>query len=97
MQPTESEWLSGYEAWSDGIAASLDGGLMVSRVTCEMTFDDEVGNPPKERLQRLSDTARRGCAALSRGGWRASEAEVVRALMAAHGDVVPPQPRRDLS
>ena len=78
MQPTESEWLGSYEARSDGIAASLDGGLIVSRATCETTFDDEVGNPPKERLQRLSDTARRGCAALARGGWQAAEADVVR-------------------
>jgi hypothetical protein len=97
VQPTESEWLSTYEAWSDGIAASLDDGLTVSRVTCETTFDDEVGNPPKERLQRLSDTARRGCAALSRGGWRAADAEVVRSLMAAHGDLMPTRPQRDLS
>jgi hypothetical protein len=66
-------------------------------VTCETTFDDEVGNPPKERLQRLSDTARRGCAALSRGGWRASEEGVVRSLMAAHDDLLPPRQRRDLA
>ncbi|HJR96133.1 MAG TPA: hypothetical protein VJ807_11935 [Gaiellaceae bacterium] len=97
MQPTESEWLGSYEAWSDGIAGSLEGGLMVSRATCETTYDDEVGNPPKERLQRLSDAARRGCAALSRGGWRAAEAAVVRSLMAAHDDQLPPRQRRDLA
>ena len=97
MQPTESEWLSKYETWSDGIAASLDGGPTVSRMTCERTFDDEVGSPPQERLQRLSDAARRGCAALSRGGWRASEADVLHALMVAHGDPMPPRPRRNLS
>jgi hypothetical protein len=97
VQPTESEWLGTYEAWSDGIAASLDGGLAVSRVTCERMFDDEVGNPPEERLQRVSDTARRRCAALSRGGWQASEADVVRSLLAAHDDQLPPRRRRDLA
>lgn len=97
MQPTESAWVVSYEEWSDGIAVSLDGGLPMSRVACEAAYDDEVGNPPKERLQPVSIAARGGCAALSRAGWRASETDVVRSLMAVHGGSLPPRPRRDLA
>ena len=97
VEPTEADWLATYEAWSDETEASLDGGLIVSRVTCEMTFDDEVGNPPKERLQPVSDAALRGCTALTRAGWRASHADVVRSLMAVHDDLLPPRQRRDLT
>jgi hypothetical protein len=97
VHPTESEWLGTYETWADGVGASLNAGMPVSRASCEATYDDEVGNPPKERLAPVSAAARSGCAKLSRAGWRAAEAEVVRALASAHGGVVPPRLRRDLA
>jgi hypothetical protein len=97
VQPTEVEWLGTYRSWSDGIEESLDAGVSMSRATCESTYDDEVGDPPKERLEPASAAARRGCAALARVGWRNVQADVVRALMVAHGDLLPPRQRRDLA
>jgi hypothetical protein len=69
----------------------------VSRATCESTYDDQVGDPPTERLEPVSLAARRGCAELSRVGWRNAKADVVRALVVAHSDSLPPRQRRDLS
>ena len=97
VQPTEVEWLGTYEAWSDEMARSLESGLIVTRTACETAYDDEVGNPPGERLQPVADAARRGCARPSRTGWRESEADVVRALGSAHDDLLPPRQRRDLA
>jgi hypothetical protein len=97
VKPTEVEWLGTYRAWSDGIDASLHAGGTVSRTTCEATFDDEVGNPPKERLQPVASAARRGCAALSPGGWWDGRSDVVRALIDVHDDLLPPRQRPALS
>ena len=94
---TEVEWLGGYRAWSDGVDASLRTGLVVSRTDCESTFDDDVGEPPHERLQPVAAAARRGCAALTPAGWRNGKAAVVRALIDAHDDDLPPRRRRDIS
>ena len=96
-EPTEVEWLGSYRAWSDGIEASLAAGASVSRSGCESSYDDEVGDPPGERFEQVAAAARRGCAALSRAGWRSAEEDVVRALMVVHGDLLPPRQRRDVS
>ncbi len=96
-KPSELEWLGTYESWSAGIEQSLDSGAGVSRATCESTYDEEVADPPTERLEPVSTAARRGCAALSRVGWRNARGEVVRALMVAHSELLPPRQRRDLS
>ena len=46
----------------------------------------------------MSAAARRGCAAaLSPVGWRNGKADVVRALIDAHDDLLPPRRRRDVS
>jgi hypothetical protein len=95
-EPTEVEWLSGYRAWSDGVGASLQTGLAISRPECETTFDDEVGEP-RERLRPVAAAARRSCAALTPAGWQSGKAGVVRALMDAHDDLLPPRRRPDLS
>lgn len=97
MQPTETAWLGAYEAWSDDLGASLAAGRPVSRAMCESRFDDEVGDPPKERLEPASAAARSGCEALTPTGWRRAEADVVRALVVAHGEVLPPRRRPALS
>jgi hypothetical protein len=95
--PTEVEWLGVYRAWSDGVDASLHTGLVISRTDCESAFDDDVGEPPQERLQPVAAAARRGCAALTPVGWRKGKAGVVRALIDAHDDDLPPRRRRDVS
>jgi hypothetical protein len=97
VKPTEVEWLTTYESWSDGVEASLDADRTVSRAACESTFDAEVGDPPRERLQPAAAAARRGCAALSPTEVRSGQADVVRALMVVHGELLPPKQRRDLS
>ena len=56
-----------------------------------------VGDPPRERLEPVSTAARRGCAALTRAGWRNAQADVIRALVVAHSEPLPPRQRRDLS
>ena len=94
---TEVEWLGTYRAWSDGIDASIHRGLAMSRTDCESTFDDDVGEPPQERLQPVAAAARRGCAALTPVGRRNGKADIVRALIDAHDDLLPPRRRRDLS
>lgn len=96
-EPTEVEWLGTYRAWSDRVDASLHEGLAVSRTYCESTFDDDVGEPPQERLQPVATAARRRCAALAPVGLRNGKATVVRALIDAHDDVLPPRRRRDIS
>ena len=95
-EATEVEWLGTYRAWSDDIDAALQAGLVISRTDCESTFDDEVGQP-RERLQPVAAAARRGCAALSPVGWRNGKADVVRALIDANDDLLPPRRRRDVS
>ena len=97
VQPTEVEWLGTYKSWSDEVEESLDAGVSMSRATCQSTYDDEVGDPPKDRLESTAAAAQRGCAALSSVGWRNAKWEVVRSLMAAHADLLPPRQRRDLS
>ena len=96
-EATEFEWLGAYRAWSDGIDGSLQTGLVISRTECESTFDDEVGEPPQERLQPVRAAARHACAALTPAGWRNGKADVVRALIDAHDDLVPPRRRPDIS
>ena len=95
-EATGVEWLGTYRVWSDGIDAALQAGLVMSRTDCEATFDEEVGQP-QEELQAVAATARRGCAALSPAGWRNGKADVVRALIDAHDDALPPRRRRDVS
>jgi len=94
---TQVEWLGTYRAWSDDIDASLQGGLVPLRTDCESTFDDDVGEPPQEQLQPVAAAARRGCAALSPVEWRNGKADVVRALIDAHDDLLPPRRHRDVS
>ncbi len=96
MKPTEVEWLTTYESWSDGIEAGLAEGRTVFRAACEATFEDEVGSPPTERLEPTAAAARRPCANVSPAGWRDAQADVVRTLMVVHGEL-PPRARRDLS
>jgi len=95
-EPSEVEWVGAYRAWSDELHASLDAGLAVSRADCESTFDDEVGAPPQELLRPVAAAARGGCTAPTPAGWRDGRADVVRALVDAHDDVLPPRRRRDL-
>jgi hypothetical protein len=97
VEPTETEWLGAYEAWSDGVGQSLATGVTVSRPTCEATFDGEVGGPPTERLEPLARAARRVCADLSRSGWESNQSDVVRELLAVHSDLAPPRQRGDIS
>ena len=94
---TEVEWLGTYRAWSDGIGAALPTGLVISRKECETTFDEDVGDPPQQRLRPVAAAARRGCAALTPVGWRNGKADVVRALIDAHDDDLRPRRRRDIS
>jgi len=95
--PTDVEWLGSYRAWSDGVGASLQSGLVIAQAECESTFDDEVGEPAQELLKPVAAAARRGCAAATPAGWPKGKAEVVRALVDAHDDVLPPRRRPDLA
>lgn len=95
--PNEVDWLGSYRAWSEGIEGSLAAGNAVSRASCESTFDDEVGDPPTDRLEPLSQAARRGCAEPSLDGWRGARADVVRALVEVHSALAPPRPRPDFA
>ena len=97
MKPTEVEWLSAYESWSDRIEASLADRRTVTRAACEATFDEDVGDPPSGRFQPTAAAARRGCAALSRARWRDGQADVVRSLVVVHEERAPPRRRRALS
>jgi hypothetical protein len=56
-----------------------------------------VGEPAQERFQPVARAARRGCAALTPVGWRKGKADVVRALIDAHDDQLPPRRRNDLA
>jgi hypothetical protein len=95
--PSEADWLGAYRSWSDGIEVSVDAGIGGSRESCESSYDDEVGDPPAERLEPMAAAARGGCATLSADGWRGAQAEVVRALAQIHCPFGPPRQRRDLS
>lgn len=70
---------------------------MISQAECESTFDDEVGEPAQEPLKPVAAAARRGCVAATPAGWPKGKAEVVRALVDAHDDVLPPRRRPDLA
>jgi hypothetical protein len=94
-KPTEVEWLVAYETWSDGMEATLAAGGSLRPSLCESMYDEEVGDPPKERLVPVSAAARTGCATPSPEGWRAAQARVVRSLIAAHGVEAPPRARPD--
>ena len=59
-KPTESDWLRTYEAWSESVEATLAGGERMTRASCEATFDDQVGEPPRDRLDPGAAAARRG-------------------------------------
>jgi len=96
-EATDVEWLGTYRAWSDGVGASLQTGLVISRTDCESTFDDEVGEPPQQRLRPVAAAARGGCAALTPVAWRKAKTDVVRALIDAHDDLLPPRRRRDVA
>ena len=96
-EASEAEWLGTYRAWSDDIGASLQTGLVISRTECESTFDKDVGEPPQERLRPVAAAARHGCAALTPAEWRNGKADVVRALIDAHDDDLPPRRRPDIS
>ncbi len=97
MQPTEAEWVGAYEAWSDEIDATLGAGRTVFRAACVATFDDEVGSPPTGRLEPLAATTRRGCAELTPAGWRRTQEDVVRALVSANSEPLPPRRRPALT
>lgn len=97
VQPTEVEWLSDYEAWSDEIDAVVADGRTVFPAACEATFEEAVGSPPTERLRETAAVAVTACSDVTPRGRRAFEARVVRALMAVHGELLPPRPRPDLS
>jgi hypothetical protein len=94
-KPTEVEWLVAYETWSDGIEATYTAGGALRRSLCESSYDEDVGNPPTERLEPVSAAALRGCATLSAASWRSAQAEVVRRLMTVHGVEAPPRLRPD--
>lgn len=67
------------------------------RAACDATFDEQVGDPPTERLEATAAAARAGCGARSSTGWRAAETDVVRELLAVHAVTAPPRVRPDLS
>ena len=95
--PSEEDWLGSYRAWSDGIEGAFAEGGAVSRASCESTFDDEVGEPPTDRFEPVSQAARRACAAPSPEGWTGARTDVVRALGEVHGALAPPRPRSDFA
>lgn len=97
MEPTETDWLSSYAAWSDETAATLAEGRTVFRAACDATFDEQVGNAPSERLQATAAMARASCGSRSPAGWRRGEAAVVRELLAVHAVEFPPRRRLDFS
>lgn len=67
------------------------------RAACDASFDEQVGNPPTERLQVTAAVARGGCKARSSTGWRAAETDVVRELLAVHSVTAPPRRRPDIA
>jgi hypothetical protein len=56
-----------------------------------------VGQPAQEQLRPVAAAARRSCAEPSAVGWRNGKADVVRALIDANDDLLPPRRRRDIS
>jgi hypothetical protein len=70
---------------------------VISRTDCEAGFDGDVGEPPQERLQPVAAAARRSCATPTPAGWRKRKPDVVRALIDAHDDMLPPRRRPDVS
>ena len=56
-----------------------------------------MGEPPQERLQPIAAAARRGCATPTPEAWRNGKTDVVRALIDAQDDLLPPRRRRDIS
>jgi hypothetical protein len=97
VKRTEVEWLTAYESWAQEIGHSVGAGATVVRTTCESTFDDQVGDPPKRELEPVAVAARRRCRKLSPARWDAGQSDVVRALTLAHASLASPQKRRDMS
>jgi hypothetical protein len=95
--PSEEDWLSSYRVWSEGIDGAFAQGGAVSRASCESTFDVEVGEPPTDRFEPVSQAARRGCAAPSPDDWTGARTEVVRALGDLHSALAPPRQRPDFA
>jgi hypothetical protein len=60
-------------------------------------FDEEVGAPPLERLEPVAAAALGGCATLTPSSWRNGKTNVVRALVDANDDLLPPRRRPELS
>ncbi len=96
-KPTDVEWLTTYEAWSDGLDASLGTDVTISRAACETAFDESVGGPPSDTLAPVAAAVLRGCGETSAAGRRKTQEDVVRALVAVHGEISPPTQRRDVS
>lgn len=96
-RPSELDWLRSYEGWSEGIEARLASEVAVSRAACESTFDEDVGDPPAERLERAAATARAGCASLSPDGWQRAQSDVVLALRDGHAEEAAPREREDFA
>lgn len=69
----------------------------MSRSDCETDFDEQVGQPSTERLAPVAAAARRACASPSPKAWREGRAAVVRALLGAHDDLLPPRRRPDVA
>lgn len=97
VQPTETDWLSSYRAWSDENAVVLAEGRTVFRAACDATFDEQVGDPPTERLEAMAAAALRSCENRTPAGWQVAKADVVRELLAVHAVELPPRKRRDIS
>jgi hypothetical protein len=96
-KPTESDWLQAYETWSESVEATLARGDRVTRASCEAAFDEQVGEPPGDRLERGAAAARRGCASLTPEGWEGAQADFVRELVAVHSVELPPREQREYS
>jgi hypothetical protein len=56
-----------------------------------------VGAAPHELLRPVAAAARGSCKAPTQAGWQAGRTDVVRALLDAHDDLLPPRRRRDLA
>ena len=64
---------------------------------CEAAFDEQVGEPPRDRLEPGAAAARRGCASLTPEGWEDAQADFVRELVAAHSVELPPREQPEYS
>jgi hypothetical protein len=95
-RPSEVDWLQSYEAWSERTEAAL-GDIALDEASCESAFDEEVGDPPTERLERMAGEARGGCASLSPDGWQRARSDAVRVIRDVHAAEAPPTQRRNLS